>query len=389
MAQRPPGGPGGGGGGGGGLEPAEAAALPGLVARAQELRRLWTQAREAHGQDRLAAAHQAAGQALALNPAFAPAAALERELLEGPAYPVQLVVEPTNQCRMACPGCGGRSGKVGYMPVSAFRELVAETGPHLSQMVLHNRGDSLYHPELPAMLAELGRFPAVKVIIHTHGSLPMDIPALVAAGANLELTFSLDGATQESYAQYRRHGDLALALANLRGLVAERARQGTRLPRLVWKFIVMRTNQHEVELARRMARDLGVDRFELAEFAVGWPSVRKQGKRLAAYLDKFVPSDHRHLHNDFAALLAGESRQRERANHQHCYQVNLRRPTIRWDGDVSPCCLCLAPHENRMGNLAAGGFKAVWDRAVYRNWRRQAVLDCRELEPCRWCHMIE
>ncbi len=327
---------------------------------------------------------------LALNPNLPQARAWMDQLVYGGAYPKQVVIEPTNKCSMGCAGCFTRAGSsigVGFMTPEQFQGLMDELGPHLSRLILHDRGDSFHHPEIIRFLEITARYPHMQTIIHTHGSLDMDAEAVVRSGGLHELTFSIDGASQQTYQQYRRNGDLERVLGNLKAVLDAKRRLGKQYPVVVWKFIVMKTNEHEMEQAQQMARELGVDRFEFSQFGISWNGLRHL-KNLSAYLDKFVPTDKEWLNVDYQALCQGVIKPRAAMGEKHCFTVNLNKPAIRWNGDVTPCCVCVDPYPRVMGNVFQGAsFKEIWDSEKFRRWRKQAVLDPDRQEPCRQCHI--
>ncbi len=78
-----------------------------------------------------------------------------------------------------------------------------------------------------------------------------------------EVTFSLDGASQETYARYRQRGKFDVAIANLRALIDEKAKSRRDVPFVNWRYILFNWNDNDAEMerARRMADDLGVDRL--------------------------------------------------------------------------------------------------------------------------------
>ena len=78
-----------------------------------------------------------------------------------------------------------------------------------------------------------------------------------------EVTFSIDGATPDSYVQYRQRGDFAKAIRNLTALVDEKRKHGLDVPFVNWRYILFSHNDsdEEMALARKMAADIGVDRL--------------------------------------------------------------------------------------------------------------------------------
>jgi hypothetical protein len=77
------------------------------------------------------------------------------------------------------------------------------------------------------------------------------------------VTFSIDGATQASYEQYRQRGRFDVAIQNLRAMADEKRRAGLDVPFLNWRYILFTWNDSdaEMDLARKLAVDIGVDRL--------------------------------------------------------------------------------------------------------------------------------
>ena len=78
-----------------------------------------------------------------------------------------------------------------------------------------------------------------------------------------EVTFSIDGAIEESYEKYRRRGRLDVALRNLRAMVDEKRGSGLDVPFLNWRYILFTWNDSDAEMnrARALAAEIGVDRL--------------------------------------------------------------------------------------------------------------------------------
>jgi hypothetical protein len=108
------------------------------------------------------------------------------------------------------------------------------------------------------------RFPHIYLYTSTNGLALNEEKArrLVHSGID-EVTFSIDGASQETYARYRQRGKFDAALANLRTMVDEKARSGRDVPQLNWRYILFEWNDSDEEMARAraLAADVGVDRL--------------------------------------------------------------------------------------------------------------------------------
>jgi hypothetical protein len=78
-----------------------------------------------------------------------------------------------------------------------------------------------------------------------------------------EVTFSIDGATPESYVKYRRRGDFDKAIRNLRFAADEKRASERDIPFINWRYILFTHNDSDAEMqrAREMAAEIGVDRL--------------------------------------------------------------------------------------------------------------------------------
>ena len=129
-------------------------------------------------------------------------------------------------------------------------------------MSLYSWGEPFLNPQIDRFIA-YAHEKRIATIMSSNLNKPLTpemAEHLVRSGLDV-LIVSLDGTTQEVYQVYRVNGYLDRVLDNIRLLVQKRAELGSVTPVLEWQFIVMRHNEHQVEEARRMAQDLGVDMF--------------------------------------------------------------------------------------------------------------------------------
>ena len=106
------------------------------------------------------------------------------------------------------------------------------------------------------MRVHQGEFPHIYLYTSTNGLAFTEDQArrLVHSGID-EVTFSIDGATQETYVKYRQRGKFDVAIANLRAMADEKRRAGRDLPFLNWRYILFNWNDSDEEMDR--ARDGG------------------------------------------------------------------------------------------------------------------------------------
>src|SRR5579864_8252017 len=186
--------------------------------------------------------------------------------------PSRLYVECTAACNISCrdaccaPETGiTRTRQAGMLDFDLFCRVVDEAGPSLVRIDFFNYGEAFLHKRAVEMCEYIkARFPHIYLYTSTNGLALSEAQArrLVHSGID-EVTFSIDGATPESYARYRQRGDFKKAISNLRAMADEKRRSGRDLPFLNWRYILFVWNDSDAEMqeARRMAADIGVDRL--------------------------------------------------------------------------------------------------------------------------------
>ena len=188
------------------------------------------------------------------------------------ALPNRLYIECTAACNISCdqaccaPETGiTRTRQAGMLDFEVFRRVVDEAGPSLVRIDFFNYGEAFLHKRAVEMCEYIkGRFPHIYLYTSTNGLAFTEeqVRRLIRSGID-EVTFSIDGATPESYVKYRRRGDFAKALRNLRLAADEKRAIGSDVPVINWRYILFIHNDSDEEMqrARATAADIGVDRL--------------------------------------------------------------------------------------------------------------------------------
>lgn len=199
--------------------------------------------------------------------------------------PIGLIVDPTNVCRLACPGCvhSERSQQIGVfdwpkrtLPTALFDALLARYGPYAIEIYLCNYGEPLLNMATPALIRQAKQY-LLRTSLSTSLSVErFDAEAYVESGLD-RMEVSIDGATQATYGRFRRHGELELVFRNIQGLVEAKRKLNRSNPTLTWRFLAFEHNIHELPVSRKLAWQLGFDYFCAdAPFDVSWddPEIR-------------------------------------------------------------------------------------------------------------------
>lgn len=187
-------------------------------------------------------------------------------------HPFDLTVDCATLCQLHCPYCAVGNGTIrrgrALMETALHERLAADVAPDLFLAWYFSAGEPLLHPRLHEHLARTAGEEAFTVV-STNLSVPLSPArqeALLRSGLGM-LSASVDGASAATYGQYRRGGDFALVMDNLAGLARRKREMGLQFPLLEWRFLLFAHNQHEVDTARSLAADMGLD---LLEFFPGY-----------------------------------------------------------------------------------------------------------------------
>jgi MoaA/NifB/PqqE/SkfB family radical SAM enzyme len=192
--------------------------------------------------------------------------------LDAGRLPGRMFIECTAACNISCNQacCAPETGitktrQAGMLDFDLFTKVIDEAGPHLGRIDFFNYGEAFLHKRAVEMCEYIkSRYPHIYLYTSTNGGALSEEQArrLVHSGID-EVTFSIDGARAESYIQYRQRGKFDVSMRNLRAMVDEKRKSGRDLPFLNWRYILFKWNDsdEEMEQARRMAIEMGVDRL--------------------------------------------------------------------------------------------------------------------------------
>jgi len=192
--------------------------------------------------------------------------------LDAGALPARMYIECTAACNISCaeaccaPETGiTRTRQAGMLDFDLFTRIVDEVGASLVRIDFFNYGEAFLHKRAVDMCEYIKRrFPSIYLYTSTNGLALSEERArrLVHSGID-EVTFSIDGASQDTYARYRQRGRIDAAFATLRAMADEKRRSGRDLPFLNWRYILFTWNDNDQEMsrARELACDIGADRL--------------------------------------------------------------------------------------------------------------------------------
>ncbi len=288
--------------------------------------------------------------------------------------PVSLSVEPANTCNLRCPECPAGSGTLtrrqGIMDLDAFRNLIGQLKDRLAYLMLYFQGEPMMNPAIFDMIAYARKL-RVYTSMSTNGHLLDDENArkLVVSGLD-RLIVSVDGADQDTYALYRRGGDLARVKEGLMRVAAWKKEMNSRRPYLIIQFVVFSFNEHQLDDMRKLAREAGAGRLIFKSAQI---SDLKQNGWMVPRLRKLSRYDRG---------ADGEFRLKHRLKNR-CFRM-WQGAVVTWDGRLVPCCFDKdAMHA--LGDTGEEPFRDLWKGNDYDLFRK-AILENRPgIAMCRNC----
>ncbi len=325
-----------------------------------------------------------------------------KKILGNPYY---IVLDPTSYCQLDCPFCGREERPVSTMKFSDFAAILEGLGKTCTNLELYNWGEPFLNKEILEMIrhasSEYGIFTRIS------SNLNIDKPdlyrELVSSGLNW-LTISLDGASQATYEKYRVKGSFDTVVRNIKILVARKRELRQVEPKLVWQFLVFRHNEHEIEMAKQMAKELGVDEIafrkpNLTDAYRSWDSTIPRFSSYAGTNPVNAPTRADHIvesatasdeASDVASDVASDEATESVSATEHQPQPQLAdRPpqsgiaapskskcnwpygsiVINANRGVSACCGLAAPADD-FGDLSHEQFAEIWNNDLYQTARR-------------------
>jgi len=289
--------------------------------------------------------------------------------------PVSISFEPTTSCNLRCPECpsGLRAftRPTGMLKKDFFTETIDQLSNELLYLVFYFQGEPYLNPDFLDMV----KYASAKKIYtatSTNAHYLNDANAKGTIESGLDrLIISIDGTTQEVYEQYRVGGHLDKVLDGAKNVVNWKKQLKSRTPFIVFQFLVVRPNEHQLEDVKKLAKEIGVDDvwFKTAQVY----EYQDDPNHLIPVNEKF-------------------SRYKKSANGSYEYKGSLANhcwrlwhdPVITWDGLVAPCCFD-KDAQHKLGDLKAKSFKEIWRNGEYREFRQKILHGRKNIDICSNC----
>jgi len=288
--------------------------------------------------------------------------------------PISISFEPTTSCNLRCPECpsGLRAftRPTGMLESSFFKKTIDEIADRLQYLIFYFQGEPYLHKDF----LELVKYASSKGIYtatSTNAHYLNDENARKTVESGLDrMIISIDGTTQETYESYRIGGRLDKVIAGAKNMVKWKKELKSSTPHLIFQFLVVRPNEHQIDELYRLAEEIGVNEVGLKtaqvyEFENGNPLI-PENETYSRYTKQ--PDGSYKIKNKLL---------------NHCWKL-WHSAVITWDGMVVPCCFDKDAW-HRMGDLKTETFHELWNNENYKKFRADIIRSRSEIEMCKNC----
>jgi radical SAM protein with 4Fe4S-binding SPASM domain len=264
-------------------------------------------------------------------------------------YPYWLTIDPSSICNLRCVFCrtgqrrGGRTNAI--LSFRDFKRIMNKLGPYLYHIDFCNWGEPLINKEIHKMIEYAKRYgPTMKIDTNLGIDLTAaELEALINSGID-KMNISIDGASQSTYEVYRRDGDFGKVIQNLKLLIAKKIEMHSSTPHIHWQFLVFKHNEHEIEKARQMAKEIGVD-------SIGFTAPFCSPEWISSI-------------NEYNNYIVKDDSVDFKKENRMC-EWPWDGITVNANGSVSPCC-SVEDEKDDFGNIFKTPFWLLWNGRKYR-----------------------
>ena len=288
--------------------------------------------------------------------------------------PISISIEPTTSCNLRCPECisGLRAftRPTGMLDPDLYKEVIDQLADTTTYLTFYFQGEPYLNPGFLKMV-NYASGKGIYSATSTNGHFLTDEASRATVLSGLDrLIISIDGTTQDTYESYRVGGSLAKVIEGTKNILAWKKKLKSRTPHIVFQFLVVGPNEHQLPEVFALAKKLNVDQVVLKTAQI---YDHKNGSAL-------IPQQNRY--SRYKKESDGTYTIKNKLD-DHCWKM-WHSCVITWDGKVVPCCFDKDAHFV-MGDLKKNSFTEIWQSAAYNQFRQNLLVSRGEIEMCRNC----
>lgn len=251
-----------------------------------------------------------------------------------------------------------------------YRNIIDQLAPTLSYLTFYFQGE----PFLNNDFLDMVKYAASKNIYtatSTNAHFLKDEVARKTIESGLDrIIISIDGTSQDTYQSYRVGGSLEKVIEGTENILKWKRKLKAKTPHVIFQFLVVGPNEHQIPEVYALAKKLGVDQVvlktaQIYDYENGSDLIPKQEKYARYRLNG---------HGTYSLKNKLDN---------NCWKM-WHSCVVTWDGKVVPCCFDKDAHFV-LGDLTKNSFKDIWFSEKYNDFRATLLQDRSQIEICKNC----
>lgn len=285
-------------------------------------------------------------------------------------------LEASSICQLNCVKCGKNTNELftsvigqGVLSFENFVNVV-DANPWIKHIELSNKGEIFLNNQLEKMM-EYAYSRSITLTAYNGvnlNTLSDDMAEALVKHKFSNLVVSIDGSSEETYGVYQKKGSFKAVIDNIKKINFYKQKYSSNAPSLEWQFVVFGHNEHELPVARNMAKALNMSFHPAVNNCPSYSPIRD---------------------STFVMQYTGWGTEKDHycCDSIPCYQL-WSRPQINWDGKLLGCC----------GNIV-GNFGNVFEQGLSHCLRSKNYIYAKEMVlgkkpkkegiPCAKCPFFE
>lgn len=293
-----------------------------------------------------------------------------------------LRIEASSLCQLkcvACPTANGLMDKVvgkGFLMYEDFKKVI-DNNDWIKYVELSNNGEIFLNTDLLKIMRYADENDVV--LTSDNGANLNTVSDEVLEGLVKyrfrSINCSIDGASDETYKVYRVNGKFDKVIENIKKINHHKEVYDSVFPHLNWQFIIFGHNEHEIDTARRMAKELNMTFSIKLNYSSFSPIKDHDYVKKVSGLEYITRGEYSEGTSDVYDQSA-------------CLQL-WTQPQINWDGKLLGCCV------NYHGAFDEDCFsKDIYssincEKMRYARQMLMGSVTSRENIPCSKCYIYE
>lgn len=305
-----------------------------------------------------------------------------------PLNPLFAIISSTDRCNLKCQMCPRYDKEIKLAEISFddYKRLIDQM-PYLHSVSPVGLGEPLIHKDILDMI-KYPKEKGIDVFLYSNGTLLNrgTSDKLLELGLD-SISFSVDGATEETYESIRIGAKFDQVMENITYLVNQRNKMKSEM-HIVLQAVIMQKNMHELPDFIRLAKRIGVDAIGFGDvqysFEIGI-SKKDQSLRMVEDKEKLQKLINETIkiakELNIEILSLPQTEQRTSWSSWNSCKYPWTYITINSNGMVRPCC---GTHKISMGNAFEESIKDIWNNERFIEWRR-AMKSSNPPNECKTC----